>query len=64
MVCERKVVDIEVMLQWGMGDGWPGSFDFVFGHGPLRCVAASWAPMAAAAISGTIMAHLERETIY
>jgi len=35
---------------------------FVFGHGPLRCVAASWAPMAAAVISATIMAHLERES--
>ena len=29
---------------------------------PLRCVAASWAPMAAAVISGAIMAHLERES--
>ena len=35
---------------------------FVFGYGPLRCVAASWAPMAAAVISAAIMAHLERES--
>lgn len=38
------------------------ALSLVFGHGPLRCVAASWAPMAAAIISGAIMAHLERES--
>ena len=38
------------------------ALNFVFGHGPLRCVAASWAPMAAAIISGAIMAHLEQES--
>ncbi|KAF8801446.1 hypothetical protein BYT27DRAFT_7235717 [Phlegmacium glaucopus] len=35
---------------------------FVFGHGPLRCVAASWAPMAAAVISAAIIDHLHRES--
>lgn len=34
---------------------------FVFGYGPLRCVAATWAPMAASIISGAIIAHLETE---
>ncbi|KAF8959734.1 hypothetical protein BDZ97DRAFT_1922708 [Flammula alnicola] len=31
---------------------------FAFGHGPLRCVAASWAPMAAAVISGAVLDHI------
>jgi hypothetical protein len=35
---------------------------FVFGHGPLHCVAASWAPMAAAIISAAIIDHLQRES--
>lgn len=38
------------------------ALSFVFGHGPLRCAAASWAPMAAAVISGAIMAHIEQES--
>jgi hypothetical protein len=28
---------------------------FVFGHGPLRCIAASWAPVAAAVIAGVVL---------
>jgi hypothetical protein len=36
--------------------------NFVFGQGPLRYVAASWAPMAAAVISGAIMAYFDRES--
>ncbi|KAF8959738.1 hypothetical protein BDZ97DRAFT_1380323 [Flammula alnicola] len=31
---------------------------FAFGHGPLRCVAASWAPMAAAVISGAVLDYI------
>ncbi|EKM83228.1 hypothetical protein AGABI1DRAFT_29914, partial [Agaricus bisporus var. burnettii JB137-S8] len=30
----------------------------VFGHGPLRCVAASWAPVAAAVIGATIVGQI------
>jgi hypothetical protein len=37
------------------------ALSLVFGQGPLRCAAAAWSPMAAAIISGAIMAHLERE---
>ncbi|PPQ96451.1 hypothetical protein CVT26_005124 [Gymnopilus dilepis] len=32
---------------------------FVFGHGPLRCIAASWAPLAAGLIAAAIMSELE-----
>jgi len=38
------------------------AMNFVFRHAPLRCVAASWAPMAAAVIFGAIMTQLERES--
>jgi len=31
---------------------------FVFGHGPLKCIASSWAPMAAAVVSGAILKQL------
>jgi hypothetical protein len=78
MVYERKVADIEAMLRcevWGTDSHvfrperhhqnipeQVEALSFVFGHGPLRCVAASWAPMAAAVISGAIMAHFERES--
>jgi hypothetical protein len=37
------------------------ALSFVFGHGSLFYVAASWAAMAAV-ISGEIMAHPERES--
>lgn len=78
MVYEKRVADIEKILRcdvWGT-DGQVfraerhhqstpeqvEALKFVFGHGPLRCVAASWAPIAAAVISGAIMAHLRRES--
>ena len=32
---------------------------FVFGYGPLRCIARSWAPMAAGVIAGAILGRLE-----
>ena len=32
---------------------------FVFGYGPLRCIAGSWAPMAAGVITGAILERLE-----
>ena len=32
---------------------------FVFGYGPLRCIAASWAPTAAGVISGAILDELD-----
>ena len=77
MVYDRKVADIEAILRcevWGT-DGQAfrperhhqltteqeDALKFVFGHGPLRCVAASWAPMAAAVIAGAIITHLKRE---
>ncbi|KAH9483535.1 hypothetical protein JR316_0003005 [Psilocybe cubensis] len=37
------------------------SMGFVFGHGPLRCIAASWAPLAAAVISGAIIESLRAD---
>ena len=37
-------------------------FNSVFGQGPLRYAAASWAPMTVAVISEVIMAYLERES--
>ena len=41
---------------------WEGQAEvmsFAFGYGPLRCVAASWAPMAVAVISASIFDFLE-----
>jgi cytochrome P450 len=35
---------------------------YAFGHGKLRCVAASWAPPAAAVITAKIMAILDDVT--
>ncbi|KDR84643.1 hypothetical protein GALMADRAFT_220297 [Galerina marginata CBS 339.88] len=32
---------------------------FVFGYGPLRCIAGSWAPMAVGVIAGAILGQLE-----
>lgn len=32
---------------------------FAFGYGPLRCIATSWAPMAAGVISGAILDELD-----
>ena len=32
---------------------------FVFGYGPLRCIAGSWAPMAAGVIAGAILGQLD-----
>jgi len=74
---EKIVADVEAMLRceiWGMDSQvfrperhhpiireQEEAMGFVFGHGPLRCVAASWAPMAASIISGAIIAHLEKE---
>jgi cytochrome P450 len=37
-----------------------GAQKLIFGHGPLRCVAALWAPDAAAIISATIMEECEK----
>lgn len=31
------------------------AMSFVFGYGPLRCIAASWAPVAAAVIAGVVL---------
>lgn len=32
---------------------------FVFGHGPLRCIAGSWAPVAVGVIAGAVLNQLE-----
>lgn len=37
------------------------SMSFVFGHGPLRCIAASWAPTASAVISGALIGELRAD---
>ncbi|KAF8874775.1 hypothetical protein CPB84DRAFT_1853499 [Gymnopilus junonius] len=35
------------------------AMNFVFGHGPLRCIASSWAPVAGGVIAGAILEQLE-----
>lgn len=40
-------------------EGQAETMSFSFGYGPLRCVAASWAPMAVAVISASIFDFLE-----
>ncbi|KDR82044.1 hypothetical protein GALMADRAFT_135420 [Galerina marginata CBS 339.88] len=32
---------------------------FIFGYGPLRCIASSWAPMAVGVISGAVLDQIE-----
>jgi hypothetical protein len=34
---------------------------WVFGYGKLRCVAATWAPMAAGVVAGAVVERMERE---